>query len=264
MKNIIFCDIDGTILDGSRSMNYVSDKTRYAINELKKDNYVFIASGRCKGLLDRHIIELNPSGYILCNGAYAEVSGKPIHTLYFEDEVIEKLKEIVFKYEGFYILETLDEMFIDSYENKALKLFMNEWGMALSGFKENKNPKGKYHICMVGFLEKDQLDMAFKELSEIADVAPHISYASGDINIKGVNKATGVKAIVDYLNIPIENTYCFGDGINDLEMLQCVGHPVIMENCDPKLKNLGFEQTDDVLNDGLYNYLVSNKLIKAL
>ena len=53
MKKLIFCDIDGTIIDGSRNMKELSAKTRYAIGELARDNYVFIASGRCKGLLDR-------------------------------------------------------------------------------------------------------------------------------------------------------------------------------------------------------------------
>ena len=50
---------------------------------------------------------------------------------------------------------------------------------------------------------------------------------------------------VTYLDIPFENTYCFGDGINDLEMLEAVNHPVIMKNCDPQLKTKGFEETDD-------------------
>ena len=67
-----------------------------------------------------------------------------------------------------------------------------------------------------------------------------------------------------YLNIPLEDTYAFGDGINDLEMLQSVGHPVIVANSVDGLKHSVFEETDDVLEDGFYNYLVANKLIKAL
>jgi len=47
-------------------------------------------------------------------------------------------------------------------------------------------------------------------------------------------------------------------------MLYEVGHPIIMANADEKIKGLGFDETDDVLDDGLYNYLVSHKLIKPL
>ena len=69
---------------------------------------------------------------------------------------------------------------------------------------------------------------------------------------------------MEYLGIKREDTYCFGDGINDLEMLQAVGHPVKMANCDEFLKDYDFEVADDVLNDGFYHYLVNNNLIKPL
>ena len=51
MRNVVFCDIDGTIIDGTRGMYDVSFKTRYAVNELKKQgDSVIIASDRNKGL----------------------------------------------------------------------------------------------------------------------------------------------------------------------------------------------------------------------
>ena len=84
MARLFFVDVDGTILDGSRKMFEVSEKTRYAFDELKKNDYVIIASGRCMGLMDKKIISLNPSGYILCNGAYASVGNKEVYALYFE------------------------------------------------------------------------------------------------------------------------------------------------------------------------------------
>lgn len=119
-------------------------------------------------------------------------------------------------------------------------------------------------IAMIGFFDKEMLHKAAKELSPYVDIFDHKQFSSCDVNVKGVNKSTGVKKIIEYLGIPLEDTYCFGDGINDLEMLECVGHPVIMANCVDDLKGRGFEQTDDVLEDGFYNYLLANKLIKAM
>ena len=66
------------------------------------------------------------------------------------------------------------------------------------------------------------------------------------------------------VNIKREDTYCFGDGINDLEMLKAVGHPVIMANADERIKKYGFENTNDVIDNGFYQYLVNNMLIKAI
>ena len=70
--------------------------------------------------------------------------------------------------------------------------------------------------------------------------------------------------MMEYLKIPKENTYCFGDGLNDLDMLKSVGHPIIMANAHEDLCKYDFEVTDDVIDDGFYNYLVRNELIKEL
>ncbi len=265
MKKLFFCDIDGTILDGSRKMNEVSEKTRYALRELKRNgDYVFIASGRCRGLLGDHIRSLDASGYVLCNGAYAEFEGKEIFAAYFEDEDVEKIRDIVTKYDGFYIFETLDQMYVDSLTSPSFNAFMNGWGKALNGFVEEKDKKEKYLISMIGFFDTTVMPEAEAELTPFVDLASHKQFSSYDVNIKGINKGVGVKKVIEYLGIDLEDTYGFGDGINDLEMLQSVGHPVIVDNCVDGLRHFGFEETDDVLDDGFYNYLVANKLIKAL
>ncbi len=264
MRKLIFCDIDGTILDGSRHMNEVSAKTRYAISELRKDDYVIISSGRCMGLLDGQIKALDPNGYILCNGAHAQVDNKEIYSMYFEPEAIEKIKETVIRYHGFYILETLNEMYVDSLVSDSFSAFVDGWGSSLQGFSLGKDKDEKYLIAMIGFMDRSIMKDVERELAPYVDLAAHKQFSSYDVNIKGVNKGTGVERIREYLNIPFEDTYCFGDGINDLEMLQSVAHPVVVANCVDELKKYGFEETDDVLDDGFYNYLLAHKLIKAI
>ena len=266
MKNIIFCDIDGTIIDGARGLLNPTDKTKYAFEELCKDNYVFIASGRNKTLLPQNIKDLKPNGYILCNGAYAEVDGKEIFTKSFPNEGIEVLKEYVIKHNGFYILEAVENVYCDSFNNPVFIDFMNTWGMKPIGYKEIKDMKDneKFSISMIGFNdEKDCLDLK-ETIKEFACPFKHIQFMSYDINIKDIDKGVAVKEVCKYLNIPYENTYAFGDGINDLEMLQSVKHPVVVDNCAELLKKYNFEKTDDVLWDGFYNYLIKNKLIKPL
>ena len=55
MKKVIFCDIDGTIVDGSRGIPVPTEKTVYAFHELMKEHFVFLSSGRMKCLLDKEI-----------------------------------------------------------------------------------------------------------------------------------------------------------------------------------------------------------------
>lgn len=267
MKKLIFCDIDGTIVDGTRQMDKLSDKTVYAIKQLCKDNYVFIASGRCKALLEKQITDLNPSGYVLCNGAYAEYNNEMIYGLYFSDEDVKAIRKLVDDYDGFCILETLNNVYVDSFEKQSFKSFMQGWGRCLDGFEEIMDDhihNDKYHISMIGFMNNDMQDIVKERLKNHATVAIHNSLTSFDINVLGVNKGIGVKKVMEYLGVDYENTYCFGDGINDLEMLQSVAHPVIVKNAHPDLRKYGFEETDDVLDDGFYKYLLDNKLIKPI
>ena len=117
---------------------------------------------------------------------------------------------------------------------------------------------------MIGFGEEQDCLNCEKELGQYVPLARHNKFMSYDVNIVGINKGVGAKRVMDYLNIDVKDSYCFGDGINDLEMLQAVGHPVMMANADDRLKKYNFERADDVLNDGFYHYLVDNKLIKPL
>ena len=264
MKRIIFLDIDGTILDGSRGMPNVSEKTKYAIRQLKENgDYVFIASGRCKGLLSQQIWDLQANGYILCNGAYGEFDGRQVYSLSFEEDVLERIKEVTRKYDGFYIFETLTNMYVESLDGEVFNSFVKSWNISRDLFKEGGDDD-PVQIAMIGFRNYDDFKNVENDLKDHADVVPHNGFSSFDVNVKDINKGTGVIRISEYLNTNRENTYCFGDGFNDLEMLKAVGHPVTMGNCDKALDVYGFEKTADVLDEGVYEYLVKHKLIKAL
>jgi len=266
MKKLIFCDIDGTIVDGSRGLFNPSDKTKHAFKQLCKDNYVFIASGRNRSLLPKNITDLNPSGYVLCNGAYAEINNVVIYQECFKEDDISLLIDYIKKNSGFYILESIDKVFCDDLNNPAFKAFMNTWGMGIQGFNEYNNEFSKedLSVAMVGFLSEEPCLNLSRDLKDYFSICRHLQFKSFDINIKNIDKSVGVKRISKYLGIDYENTYAFGDGINDLEMLQAVRHPVVMDNCAELLKKYDFEKTDDVLWDGFYNYLIRNKLIKQM
>ena len=53
---------------------------------------------------------------------------------------------------------------------------------------------------------------------------------------KNVTKGEAVKNIMEKLNISLENTMAFGDGLNDYEMLSEVGKGLLMGNCAERLR----------------------------
>lgn len=72
-----------------------------------------------------------------------------------------------------------------------------------------------------------------------------------EIYLKKNHKANGILKALEYLEIPLENSYAFGDGDNDVEMLETVGCGIAMGNASDRVKSYAKEITDTVANDGV-------------
>ncbi len=59
-----------------------------------------------------------------------------------------------------------------------------------------------------------------------------------EINALSANKGNGLKFIAQHLNIPLENTLAFGDGLNDIDLIKTAGTGIAMENACEELKNV--------------------------
>ena len=78
---------------------------------------------------------------------------------------------------------------------------------------------------------------------------------------KGTSKATGIKWLCNDLDIPHDETYAIGDSVNDLEMLESVGHGIAMGNSMPPVKEIAEYVTSDISDDGVKNALKHYGLI---
>ena len=100
---------------------------------------------------------------------------------------------------------------------------------------------------------------------------------AADITPANGNKGVGVRKILDYYHLDKENAIAFGDGTNDIEMLEAVGTGVAMGNAQDKVKQAADYVTlshneDDVktvadaicghvAEDGIYHYCKEQGLI---
>jgi acyl carrier protein len=84
----------------------------------------------------------------------------------------------------------------------------------------------------------------------VQDVPEH-GCVNGEICPKAFDKGRGVLHVCEKLGIPVENTYGFGDSMNDLAMIQTVGTSVCMANGSETLKGLSDIVCPSVAEDGL-------------
>lgn len=102
------------------------------------------------------------------------------------------------------------------------------------------------------------LDSALRErlLEALPVVFPHALFTSSvpnniEINDTRANKGDGMKYLAEYLNIPVSATMAFGDGLNDLSMIQAAGIGVAMGNACRELLEVADHVTDDCDHDGV-------------
>lgn len=82
-----------------------------------------------------------------------------------------------------------------------------------------------------------------------------------DIIPANSGKGIGIQNILDYYGFDKCEALAFGDGNNDIEMLQAVGTGVAMKNASPALKAIADEICGHVAEDGIYHYCLNHGLI---
>ena len=82
-----------------------------------------------------------------------------------------------------------------------------------------------------------------------------------DVIPANCSKGRGIEKILEYYGISKCAAIAFGDGNNDLEMLQAVGTGIAMENASPQLKAVATAVCGHVAEDGIYHYCLEHHLI---
>lgn len=85
-----------------------------------------------------------------------------------------------------------------------------------------------------------------------------------ELSVVGVNKASAIEALINHLNIPQENTFAFGDGMNDADMLEYCHIGIAVGNAKEGLKAIADEVCDDIAEDGIYKTMKNINLYKNI
>lgn len=255
-KKIVFFDIDGTLLDLSKQ---IPTSTKQAIKELKQNGvYLAIATGRAPFMFEDIREELGIDSYVSFNGQYVVFEGK---TIYNNPLGQEELKELYRK----------------SSESGYPMVFMNEVTMRASE-KDHSFIKESFGGLQFDYPDVDpdflneniiyQALMFCEKEQEIPFVKNHDAFHfirwhdySCDVLPGGGSKAVGVEKMVKAAGLDMADTYAFGDGLNDLEMLKEIGTGVAMGNAVPELKAVADYTTKHVEAGGIAEGLKHLKLI---
>lgn len=256
----LFFDIDGTLIDGRNGM---PDIPKGVLNEFDRlhalGHKLFISSGRPKAMLDSMFLNIGFDGFILANGGYVEIDGKSIYEDRMDYELTKSTIEMLDYLHCDYMIETSDHIYIDPSHQELFGFFNNLGHGDIFTFEFDKDEVMHRTIKIeMNVLDKDRdrvEDYIHNHFGYVINFDEHGSENSFEIYSPTISKAVGIQKVLDHFGLKKEDSYAFGDGINDLEMIEYVGTGVAMGNAVQPLKEVADIVCDSICNNGLEKIL---------
>lgn len=255
-RSILFFDIDGTILteDGTHT---IPDSTRQAIARARsKGHLAFVNTGRVYLNIEPMIRELGFDGYVCGCGTNIYYHGKELLRNRVPGEICRKTVEVTRACHMAVLYEAADLNGYDSAMKGNEKLtelmaYFSQDGRPMVDVADERF----YFDKFTGWFPLEQDMTAFHDFLkgkfEYIDRGQADGYGMCEIVPKGFSKGTGIRYLLDYFQIPYENSYAFGDSTNDLSMLTCAAHSAAMGGSPEIVRNAVEFVTKSIYEDGL-------------
>lgn len=266
MRKAIFLDIDGTLIDWYNDLHHMTSEVKTAIKKLQeKGHVVFIASGRPLAFIHQEFLNFGFDGFILMNGSLVIYHDKVLFEEKLDEQMVYEMVENLDKYHFEYILESTKYSYMkeDFQQLKEFYGLLSEDNPNLIYTNEIKKEylNSIYKIEMVHFGNNEESIEYGKSLNNENYVCLHNpSLKTFEFNARHNSKGSAILKVLEELNIPVENSYAFGDGENDIEMLSVVHCGIAMDNASENVKKYADKICDNVLKDGvaqgIYDYIL--------
>ena len=249
MIKAIFFDIDGTLL--SYGTHRVLPSTIDAFDILRRKGIkTVISSGRPLMLIPQMPVDFD--GYITVNGGYCFVGNQVLLRNAIDSDDSLRWLDYVEKNDLTTMCFTEREMFINRIDHVA-EAMRNQLGFEMPPVLPLSEMRGRetYQFIAVQPAEKDAEVLG--TLSHCRMPRWHPLFT--DLIPEGSSKAVGIECLLKHFDIRREETMAFGDGANDIEMLDYVGTGVAMGNAADIVKAHADYVTDSSDDDGIANAL---------
>lgn len=257
---IIASDFDGTLLTSKKN---ITENTKGVLLDYKKKGYIIVGITARNLSSVKNVCDINIFNYlVLNNGAY-------VYNV--EEAHGEHIGQIDIKY---------TEKIVNYFENKATAIdicstekyyrYRSEitkprpFSVKIQSIKEVQEP-----VCRINLFAKNTDEvMKFKEYIDSSfNMVDSVIMEDTDnkdttkwitLNPKNLNKFSTLKQLCKKLNIKTEEVIFFGDGLNDLEIIQGVGFGISMKNAVQEVKKKAKITILSNDEDGIAEFLKKN------
>lgn len=257
----VFFDYDGTLVDEKVDIFTPTKETKAALKKIQENGYlVCLATGRSLSYGPDSSVKFD--GVITANGAYSCVDGKILSNITFSEKLYNRVRDEFSKRNLQFSFENQEFFYANNIHGTDFLRMLEIFSIGT----DNLKPLEELDIttinkALVTFKTEEQLEELREIFKDELVFDRHRNYFSGDVTLKSINKGVGALNVINKLSIPFENTYAFGDGTNDVEMIKSVCHGIAMGISAPEARAAAEYITDTVKNEGVPSALKHYGLI---
>lgn len=247
---LIALDLDGTLLTGDKRL---SERNRRALEAcIQKGIYVVPCTGRTFEGIPAVVRGVEGIQYaILTNGAQIQnaATGEVIERRILDWQravrIIDKVSGYTLMYDAYADGRgKADRRFLDTLEYYEIRPEICELIRktrdplsSLRDYLDEEHPKlDKMNIYFKGY-DKETKRQVRELLSEIEGITVTSSMPNNlEINGEGASKGNAILRLAHHLGLSPEQTMAFGDGENDISMIELAGIGIAMDNGNPAVK----------------------------
>ena len=273
MYKLLLLDIDGTLRDEHKGIPL---SALQAIKECRELGcQVIICTGRSIGTIQDDVKAIEVDGYICGGGCYIQYQGHIVCDETLPQACVQtmrkdaRIRDIPLAMESkhqVYMNQGAKEIFDHMNQTKSSHKNVNkQFIQECIRYEDNMHhyqDEAIHKLCIWSNQDiEDVLQDIFQATYEIAQQDQYLGYIYYEIIKKGCNKGNALQYIQLALHITKQETICFGDGLNDVEMFRQSGCKIAMKHAHKALKEIATAQCDDIFEDGIYKELKKRKVL---
>lgn len=256
MTAALFFDVDGTLTDSYHNIRTIPSTVRAELARVQQMGHkILLSSGRPPLQITPELLEPGFDGLVLINGGYVEIGGRTVYEERMPHDLARQLADFVAGLGYEYLITTAHHVYMQRSNTEFYSFFARAGHANIFTYDYDLDEVLTRTIKMEALVPSEERERVTARALEV--LGPDIScdghggHGTYELYPTAISKAKGISVALEHLGVAREDSYGFGDGTNDLEMIRYCGHGIAMGNAEDVVKQAADMVCPPVWEDGL-------------